>query len=56
MCAGVAVGYFDDLDDAVMRTQRIIDETHPSCENTVKYQQLFIKYKKIGKFLKKLNN
>ena len=56
MCAGVAVGYFADLDDAVMRTQRIIDETHPICENTVKYQQLFTKYKKIGKFLSELKD
>ena len=56
MCAGVAVGYFADLDDAVMRTQRIIDETHPICENTVKYQQLITKYKKIGKFLSELKD
>ena len=56
MCAGVAIGYFADLDDAVMRTQRIIDETHPICENAVKYQQLFTKYKKIGKFLSELKD
>ena len=56
MCAGVAVGCFDDLDDAVMRTQRIIGETRPIPESTLKYQQLFTKYKKIGKFLSELKD
>lgn len=56
MCAGVAAGYFRDLDDAVARTQKIVGETHPIAENTEKYQKLFQKYKKIGKFLSTLND
>ena len=56
MCAGVAVGYFADLDDAVLHTQRIIDETQPIPENTKKYETLFQKYKKIGRFLSELKD
>ncbi len=55
MCAGVAIGYFSDLDDAVAHTQRITGETKPNKENTEKYKKLFIKYKKIGKFLSEIN-
>ncbi len=55
MCAGIAVGYFSSLEDAVKHTQRITDETRPICENTEKYQKQFEKYKKIGKFLSTLN-
>ncbi len=56
MCAGVAVGYFADLDDAVVHTQKIIEQTHPIRENTEKYRALFKKYKKIGKFLSELKD
>ena len=56
MCAGVAVGYFADLDDAVLHTQRIVEETKPNRESTKKYEKLFEKYKKIGKFLSELKD
>ena len=56
MCAGVAVGYFADLDDAVLHTQRIVEETKPIEENTKKYEMLFLKYKRIGKFLSELTD
>ena len=56
MCAGVAVGYFANLDDAVAHTQRIVEQTHPIRENTEKYQSLFKKYKKIGRFLSELKD
>ena len=56
MCAAVAIGYFKDLDDAVKHTQKILSETHPIPENTKIYQKLFVKYKKIGKFLSELKD
>ena len=56
ICAAVAIGYFKDLDDAVKHTQKILSETHPIAENTKIYQTLFVKYKKIGKFLSELKD
>ncbi|MBQ8742371.1 MAG: hypothetical protein IJZ03_03285 [Clostridia bacterium] len=56
MCAGVAIGYFKDLDDAKAHTQKITGETRPIPENTLKYEKLFVKYKKIGKFLSDLKD
>ena len=56
MCAGVAIGYFKDLDDAKAHTQKITGETRPIPENTLKYEKLFAKYKKIGKFLSDLKD
>ena len=55
MCAGVAVGYFQSLADAVAHTQRIVDETQPIKEHTEIYRRQFEKYKKIGRFLSELN-
>lgn len=55
MCAGVAVGYFTGLADAVAHTQKMIDEIHPIKEHTEQYGRQFEKYKKIGKFLSTLN-
>ncbi len=54
--AGVAVGYFESLDDAVAKTQKIICEVIPSKEKHELYKSIFKKYKKIGKFLSELNN
>lgn len=56
MCAAVAIGYFENLDEAVARTQKIVCETHPNPQNTKIYEKLFKKYKKIGKFLSELKD
>lgn len=56
MCAAVAMGYFNDFEDAVLHTQKILDHTVPLRENTKKYAGIFTKYKKIGKFLSELND
>jgi xylulokinase len=55
MCAGVAVGYFKDLEDAVSHTQRIVARTHPVKEHTELYRVQFERYKKIGEFLSTWN-
>lgn len=55
MCAGVAVGYFADLADAVAHTQTVVDETHPNPLHTEQYAKQFHVYKKIGRFLSTLN-
>ena len=54
MCAAVAVGYFDSLDDAIAKCQRVVGETRPIRENTEKYVKLFKKYKKISNLLLEL--
>jgi xylulokinase len=51
MCAGVAVGFFKDLDDASKRCRVVIGTTEPCKGNTEKYRKIFSKYKKISKFL-----
>ena len=56
MCAAVAIGYFENLDEAVARTQKIICETRPNPKNTRIYEKLYQKYKKIGKFLSELKD
>ena len=55
MCAGIAVGFFNDYDDAVKKCQIITGITSPNKENHVKYAKLFKKYKKISKFLVELS-
>lgn len=54
MCAGIAVGFFKDFDEASKTCQTIIGETKPIAENTAKYAKIFAKYKKISAFLTEL--
>jgi xylulokinase len=56
MCAGICAGFFKDFDDAINKCQRVIGVTTPIKENTIKYQKIFNKYKKISKFLVELAN
>ena len=56
MCAGIAVGFFKDFDDAIKTCQRIVGRTEPIRENTERYATIFKKYKKISRFLTELTN
>ncbi len=56
MCAGIYCGAFKDFDDAVKTCQVITGRTEPIKENTIKYQRLYKKYKKISAFLDELSN
>ena len=56
MCAGIAVGFFKDFDEASKTCQTIIGETKPIAENTAKYAKIFAKYKKISTFLTELSD
>ena len=54
MCAGVAVGFFKDFDEASEKCQKVIGETKPMLENTERYDNIFKKYQKISRFLVEL--
>jgi xylulokinase len=54
MVAAVAIGYFESLEDAIRKTQKIISVTEPNKENAEIYQKAFKRYKKIGSFLSEL--
>ncbi|MBQ7363531.1 MAG: xylulokinase [Clostridia bacterium] len=54
LLAGVAAGFFADVDSAVRRAERIVAVTEPRPENTEKYKKLHEKYKKISEFLLEL--
>ncbi len=56
MCAGIAVGIFNDYNDAVDKCQVIVDVTEPIKENVEKYDKIFEQYKKIGNFLSQVYN
>lgn len=56
MCAGVASGFFTDLDQASKICRQITGKTEPNKENTEKYKKIFEKYKKISKFLVELSH
>lgn len=56
MIAGVKAGFFKDLDDAIKTCSVVKNKTVPNPENTKKYQDLFIKYKKIQKALEQIYN
>lgn len=55
LLAGVAAGFFTDIDTAVARAERIIAVTEPCRENTEKYKKLHKKYRKISEFLLELS-
>ncbi len=54
MCAGIASKAFKDFDDAVKICSKRTGETLPNKENTVKYREIFKRYKKISGFLTEL--
>ena len=47
MLAGIAVGVFNDAEDAVEKCVKQVDITYPNPENTPKYAKVFEVYKKI---------
>ncbi len=47
MLAGVAVGVFKDVNDAVKKCVKHVDITYPNIDNTKKYRKVFEQYKKI---------
>lgn len=47
MLAGIAVGIFENAEDAVNKCVKPIDITYPNCDNTPKYREVFNVYKKI---------
>ena len=55
MCAGVAAGFFKNLDEAVQTCNEKTGETRPISEHTEKYASIFKKYKKISSFLTELS-
>lgn len=56
MLAGIASGIFKDAKDAVARCNKVVSETIPNAENTLKYEQLFKKYKAVQKALEPIYN
>ncbi len=56
MCAGIAVGLFKDYDDAIKTCSKVIGETLPIKENTIKYAKIFDLYKEISEFLTGMYN
>lgn len=56
MLAGVAVGVFSDLKDAVNKCVKDLDVTYPNPNNTKKYQKIFCEYKKIHDALAPIYN
>ena len=56
MLAGVSVGVFKDLTNALERCNTIISTTCPNEENTKKYREIFKKYKAIQKALEPIYN
>ena len=56
MCAGIAAGFFKDLDDACATCQKVVGITLPDKNNTEKYAKIFARYKKVSKFLVEIAN
>ncbi len=56
MLAGIAVGIFDSAEQAVEKCNEVVSTTSPNSENTVKYRELFKKYKAIQKALEPIYN
>ena len=56
MLAGIAVGVFDNAEHAVEKCNKIVSTTLPNYENTLKYKELFKKYKAIQKALEPIYN
>ena len=56
MLAGVAAGIFECAEQAVKKCNRIVSDTLPNTENTLKYKEVFKKYKAIQKALEPIYN
>ncbi len=56
MLAGVSLGIFESPEVAVSICNKVLSETVPNSENTVKYRELFKKYKAIQKALEPIYN
>ena len=56
MLAGIAVGVFSSLEDALSKCNEVVSETNPIPENTSKYMQLFKRYKAVQKALEPIYN
>ncbi len=56
MLAGIAVGIFENAEEAVAKCNEIISTTLPNLENTQKYKELFKKYKAVQKALEPIYN
>lgn len=56
MLAGIAVGVFEDVSDAVNKCVKEKDITYPNPENTEKYRKVFETYKKIHDALAPIYN
>ncbi len=56
MLAGIAVGVFENAEDAVKKCVKEIDITYPNPENTEKYRKVFEIYKKIHDALAPIYN
>lgn len=56
MLAGVSIGIFNSLSDALERCNKKLSTTFPNKENTEKYRELFKKYKAIQKVLEPIYN
>lgn len=56
MLAGIAAGIFESAEQAAAKCNKVISETFPNKENTLKYKELFKKYKAIQKALEPIYN
>lgn len=56
MLAGASAGMFDSVRQALEKCNEIVSETIPNPQNTLKYKQLFKKYKAIQKALEPIYN
>lgn len=56
MLAGVAAQIFEGAEQAVAKCNKVMSETFPNKENTLKYKELFKKYKAIQKALEPIYN
>ena len=56
MLAGIASGIFESAEQAVKKCNETVSETFPNTENTLKYRDLFKKYKAIQKALEPIYN
>lgn len=56
MLAGIAVGVFENAEQAVKKCNKVVSSTLPNHENTMKYNELFKKYKAIQKAVEPIYN
>ena len=56
MLAGIAAGVFENPEKAVEKCNKVVSKTVPNPENTLKYKELFKRYKAIQKALEPIYN